>query len=170
MSQKDNKKTILLLAGCVAVLATTALIFYKYSQKEISEVPGALTKEDKKCLENIKKLGPPQFNSKTNKLEFDYLIRFCEVVGLHAKTKQKVKEIQFIKERREHLKAGNEEKYKEIIQQMIDMEQTISDDALALAAKAIDMDSDTIEAQLTEATHSQINAHRLAELQQKISL
>ena len=62
-------------------------------------------------------------------------------MGLHAKTKQKVKEVIFTKERREHLKAGNEEGYKEIIQQMIDMEQTISDDALALAAKAIGLDS-----------------------------
>ena len=81
-----------------------------------------------------------------------------------------MKEIQFIRERREHLKAGNEEKYKEIIQQMIDMEQTISDDALALAAQAINMSSEDIENQLTEATQNQINAHRLAELQQKISV
>lgn len=53
---------------------------------------------------------------------------------------------------------------------MIDMEQTISDDALALAAKVIEMDSETIENQLTEATQNPINAHRLAELQQKISM
>lgn len=49
------------------------------------------------------------------------------------------------------------------------MESTISDDALALAAKAIDLDSQDIEAQLTEATQNQMNAHRLAELQQKIA-
>ena len=89
-------------------------------------------------------MGPAKFGS-NGKLEFEYLLKFCEVVGLHAKTKQKVLEIQFTKERRQHLKAGNEEKYKEIIQQMIDMEQTISDDALALAAQAINLDSQDIE-------------------------
>ncbi len=53
---------------------------------------------------------------------------------------------------------------------MIDMEQTISDDALALAAKAINLQPLDIEGQLTEATQNDMNAHRLAQLQQKISM
>lgn len=47
---------------------------------------------------------------------------------------------------------------------MIDSEQTISDEALKLAAAAIDMDMQEIEDQLTSATSNSINAHRLAEL------
>lgn len=68
---------------------------------------------------------------------------------MHAKKKQKEQDTSLIKERRAALKSGNDQKYKEIIQKMIDSEQTISDEALKLAAAAIDMDMQEIEDQLT---------------------
>ena len=43
------------------------------------------------------------------------MIKFCEIVGMHAKTKQKVMEYEFIKQRREALKAGDEKTYREIV-------------------------------------------------------
>ena len=77
MSNKDNKKLIIAVIGGVAVLATSAYIYYAYKNKSEVEVDDPTNKEDRECLNIIKALGEPQF-SKDGKLTFDYMIKFCE--------------------------------------------------------------------------------------------
>ena len=74
MSQQDNKKLMIAVAGGVALLATAALI-YNYSKQgvAIESQSGSVDKDDQQCLDKIKKLGPPKF-SKNGQLEFTYLL------------------------------------------------------------------------------------------------
>ena len=59
MSNKDNKKLIIAVIGGVAVLATSAYIYYAYKNKSEVEVDDPTNKEDRECLNKIKALGDP---------------------------------------------------------------------------------------------------------------
>lgn len=70
-------------------------------------------------MKAIADLGPVK-KDKDGKLDFEYLLKFCEVVGTHAKAKQEIQKRELVLKRREALKNGDEQSYKNFIQQIID--------------------------------------------------
>ena len=74
MSQKDNKKWMLIAGGLVLLATSAVVIYYNQSKGQVTQEAdsGSVDESDKKCIESIKKLGPPKLGQ-NGKLEFDYL-------------------------------------------------------------------------------------------------
>ena len=118
----ENKKVVYGIVGGVTLLASAGLIYYMMSKTDkvaIEEETGS--KEDKKCVDAIKALGPVK-NDANGKLDFEYLLKFCETVGRHAKAKQEIQKRELVTKRRIALKDNDETTYKDCIQQIIDQE------------------------------------------------
>ena len=84
----ENKKVVYGVIGGVTLLASAGIIYYMMNREKLPAESSSSEedKADNKCLENIKALGPVKLD-KNGKLEFEYLLKFCEVVGRHAKAK-----------------------------------------------------------------------------------
>ena len=82
----ENKKVVYGIVGGVTLLASAGIIYYMLNKGEKVTVADEVSVEDKKCLEASKEIGPAKKDRKGN-LEFEYLLKFCEVVGRHAKAK-----------------------------------------------------------------------------------
>mmetsp|Transcript_3592 Transcript_3592/g.6103 ORF Transcript_3592/g.6103 Transcript_3592/m.6103 type:complete len:115 (-) Transcript_3592:559-903(-) len=114
-----------------------------------------MSARDAKLVEKVKALGEPRFSKEAPEdLDFDYLLKFCEVVAKHAKLVQEMEKGSMLDDRRKALKEKNDEKYKEILQRMMDMEQEIADKVLDLASKVIELSGSEIETQIEKHTQN----------------
>lgn len=82
----ENKKVVYAIVGGVTLLASAGIIYYMLNKGEKVPVADEVSAEDKKCLDAIKEIGPVKKDTNGN-LDFEYLLKFCEVVGRHAKAK-----------------------------------------------------------------------------------
>jgi hypothetical protein len=115
----ENKKVVYGVIGGVTLLASAGIIYYMWNRAEKVAVDDGLSDEDRKCVEAIKKLGPVR-KDKNGNLDFEYLLQFCEVVGMHAKAKQEIQKRDIVERRRQALKENDENSYRDLIQQIID--------------------------------------------------
>ena len=74
------------IGGALALVGLAGLAYYMSATKvpasKIDET--VLSQKDKELVTKVKALGTPQEDKEGN-LTFDYLIKFCEIVGKHAK-------------------------------------------------------------------------------------
>jgi hypothetical protein len=85
----DNKKVVYGVVGGVVLLASAGIIYYMVNKSEKvpvveEEVPSEV--DNNACLKAIKEIGPV-IKDANGQLDFEYLLKFCEVVGRHAKAK-----------------------------------------------------------------------------------
>jgi len=125
--------------------------------------------KDKAVYDLLVELGKPQFCLGTKILEFEYLLKFSELVVKYSRKLQAEAKNELVASRREALNDGDEEKYAQIVREMMSREQQITDETLEAAAKMIGLDANEIEEQIQDYTNNdEEKAVQLMNLQKKV--
>lgn len=127
MSDSPNKTWYIIAGG--AVLIGAALAFHSMSG---SSAAG----NSDQMLEEIGQLGEPK-RDQNGMLTFHYYKELFLIVNKHVKDKNAANKVELVQERREALKAGDLNKYKQIVQDIIQQEEKGFQDTMGEAMECI---------------------------------
>ena len=164
MSVQENRKIIFSVIGGVALLGLSYFIYKKVSE---ADPVTASTGAHDDITAKIKALGTPT-KGKDDKIVFEYIIQFAEVVGRESRVKL-VEMLESNKsERRQLLKDNNLENYHALIEKIVKAEDQISDDVLGVATKVIGLTPEEFCVHMEHHTQNQWNGARLQKLMEDI--
>ena len=129
MSQSKNN--ILYIAGAAVALVGGALLLHYFSGKQTEE--GQVLS---KALEEISALGEPKREA-NGLLSFPYYKEVFTIIMKNARSSFSEEKQELMKRRRELLRSGKKDQYKELVLEMIQKEEKVGTDLLADAMEHI---------------------------------
>ena len=111
MNKLDGKVKIIIGVSALVGLAGAIYFLTKGEDKNVVAIKEEeLDDDDKKLIVKIKSIGPV-IKQKNGSLDYEYLLKFCDVVGKHAKEKQDCCKADLVIRRRDSMKKNDDEGY-----------------------------------------------------------
>ena len=156
MSSGGSKNWLIAIGAAVAVVGA-AVVFHLVSNKESAEGNGL-----NEALTEIQALGEPK-RDPTGRLAFNYYKQVFFIIMKHARQSFAAEKAELLKKRRELLKAGKNEEYKNLVGEMIQKEERVGAELLQEAMENIGLSEQEF---MTTHQHYMYNPQTQQELMQ----
>jgi hypothetical protein len=166
---RPEQKKYLLIGG-LAVAGAAAVYFLTRSKRQSQSVADFqnLDSDSQQLHAKIIALGEPKFSS-DRKLDFQYLLKFIEVIAVHAKIMQMRNKRRLKEKRMEALKNKDDQKYSQVVLELIEQEDEITNLALETGSSFIGLSQEEVEDQIAEHSQDNMKGYQIMNLQQDIA-